>query len=130
MRRVVSTDKAPRPAGPYSQAISSERLVFVSGQLGIDPETGKLVGGGIGAEASRCMENVKAVLTASGLDVKDIVKTTIFVTEIQSFREVNAAYGAFFLAEPPARSTVGVSALPLGAKVEIEAIALRPKPSL
>ncbi|HUL39644.1 MAG TPA: RidA family protein [Methanomassiliicoccales archaeon] len=130
MRRVVSTDKAPKPAGPYSQAISSERFVFVSGQVGIDPATGKLVEGGAKSEAARCMENVKAVLSASGLDVRDIVKTTIFVTDMSSFKEVNEAYGFFFYSEPPARSTIGVAALPLGAKVEIECIALRPKPSL
>ena len=130
MRRVVSTDKAPKPTGPYSQAISSERFVFVSGQIGIDPATGKLVEGGAKAEAAKCMENVKAVLSASGLEVRDIVKTTIFVTDMASFKEVNEAYGSFFYSEPPARSTIGVAALPLGARVEIECIALRPKPSL
>jgi 2-iminobutanoate/2-iminopropanoate deaminase len=127
MRRVIMTDKAPRPMGPYSQAVSLEDLVFVSGQIGIDPKTGRLVEGGARAEAMRCMENIKGVLSASDLEMGDIVKTTIFVTDISSFKEVNEAYASYFRADPPARSTVGVSSLPLGAKVEIEAIAHRAK---
>jgi 2-iminobutanoate/2-iminopropanoate deaminase len=129
MRSIVATDRAPRPAGPYSQAVCSEDLVFVSGQIGLDPRTGKLVEGGHRGEAIRCMENIKGVLSASGLEMRDVVKVTIFVTDISMFKEVNEAYGAYFPSDPPARSTVGVAALPLGAKVEIEAIAHRPRPS-
>lgn len=129
MRRVVATDAAPRPVGPYSQAVSSHDLVFVSGQLGMDPANGRLVEGGVRSEAVQCLENIKEVLSAAGLGMEDIVKTTIFVTDISTFKSVNEAYASYFQAEPPARSTVGVLALPLGAKVEIEAIAHRSKPS-
>jgi 2-iminobutanoate/2-iminopropanoate deaminase len=129
MRTIITTDRAPRPVGPYSQAIALGDLVFISGQIGIDPRNGKLVEGGAREEAARCMENLKGILTASGLELRDVAKTTIYVTDISTFREVNEAYAAFFPFEPPARSTVGVATLPLGAKVEIEAIACRPRPS-
>jgi 2-iminobutanoate/2-iminopropanoate deaminase len=129
MRRVITTDKAPKPSGPYSQGISSHDLVFVSGQIGIDPRSGELVEGGAKAEALQCLENIKGVLSATGLGMDDIVKTTIFVTDISTFKLVNEIYATFFRAEPPARSTVGVASLPLGARVEIEAIAHRPTPS-
>jgi 2-iminobutanoate/2-iminopropanoate deaminase len=126
MRRVIATDKAPMPLGPYSQGISSHDLVFVSGSIGIDPGSGKLVEGGAKAETLQCLENIKGVLSATGLGMEDIVKTTIFVTDMSTFKLVNEIYATFFQAEPPARSTVGVSSLPLGARVEIEAIAHRP----
>ena len=129
MKSVITTDKAPKPVGPYSQAVASDDLVFVSGQIGIDPGTSRLVEGGPREEAMRCMENIKAILSASGLGMGDVVKTTIFLTDLSMFKEVNQAYGASFASEPPARSTIGVAALPLGAKVEIEAIAQRPRPS-
>jgi len=129
MRKSVFSDQAPTPIGPYSQAIMADDVLFVSGQLGIDPANGKLAGGGVRAEAIRCLENVKAILVSAGLEMKDIVKVTIFVTDISRFKEVNEAYATFFRDLAPARSTVGVVALPLGAKVEIEAIAVRSKPS-
>jgi len=129
MRKAVFSDQAPTPVGPYSQAIMADDVLFVSGQLGIDPANGKLAGGGVRAEAIRCLENVKAILVSAGLEMKDIVKVTIFVTDISRFKEVNEAYATFFRDLAPARSTVGVVALPLGAKVEIEAIAVRPRPS-
>ena len=129
MRKSVFSDQAPTPIGPYSQAIMADDVLFVSGQLGIDPANGKLAGGGVRAEAIRCLENVKAILVSAGLEMKDIVKVTIFVTDISRFKEVNEAYATFFRDLAPARSTVGVVALPLGAKVEIEAIAVRPRPS-
>jgi 2-iminobutanoate/2-iminopropanoate deaminase len=129
MRKVIATDKAPKPLGPYSQGISSHDLVFVSGQIGIDPRSGKLVEGGEKAEALQCLENIKGVLSATGLGMEDIVKTTIFVTDLSTFKLINEIYATFFQSEPPARSTVGVSSLPLRARVEIEAIAHRPMPS-
>ena len=129
MRKSVFSDQAPTPIGPYSQAIMADDVLFVSGQLGIDPANGKLAGGGVRAEAIRCLENVKAILSSAGLELKDIVKVTIFVTDISRFKEVNEAYATFFRDLAPARSTVGVVALPLGAKVEIEAIAVRSRPS-
>ena len=129
MRKAVFSDQAPTPVGPYSQAIMADDVLFVSGQLGIDPANGKLAGGGVRAEAIRCLENVKAILSTAGLEMKDIVKVTIFVTDISRFKEVNEAYATFFRDLAPARSTVGVVALPLGAKVEIEAIAVRSRPS-
>jgi 2-iminobutanoate/2-iminopropanoate deaminase len=129
MRKVIATDKAPKPLGPYSQGISSHDLVFVSGQIGIDPRIGMLVEGGEKAEALQCLENIKGVLSATGLGMEDIVKTTIFATDLSTFKLINEIYATFFQADPPARSTVGVSSLPLGARVEIEAIAHRPMPS-
>lgn len=125
MAEQIETEGAPRPVGPYSQAVSAGGVVFVSGQLGIDPVTGMLVGGGVRAEAERSLRNLEAILAKSGCGLDEVVKTTIFVTDMSSFKEVNEAYSAFFKTRKPARSTVGVAALPLGAKVEIEAIAVR-----
>jgi 2-iminobutanoate/2-iminopropanoate deaminase len=122
---IVFTEKAPRPVGPYSQAVASGDLVFCSGQIGIDPATGKLVEGGTKEQARQCMRNLQAVLEASGCTLAEVVKTTIFVTDMDEFKEVNEIYGSFFAKEPPARSTVGVARLPLGARVEIEAIAIK-----
>ncbi|MDD1748118.1 MAG: RidA family protein [Methanomassiliicoccales archaeon] len=129
MRKAVFSDQAPTPVGLYSQAIMADDVLFVSGQLGIDPSSGKLAGGGVKAEAIRCLENVKAILSSAGLEMTDIVKVTIFMTDISRFKEVNEAYATFFHDPAPARSTIGVVALPLGAKVEIEAIAVRARPS-
>ena len=129
MRKAVFSEHAPTPVGPYSQAIMADDVLFVSGQLGIDPVSGKLAGGGVKAEAIRCLENVKAILSSAGLEMKDIVKVTVFVTDISRFKEVNEAYAPFFHDPVPARSTVGVLALPLGAKVEIEVVAVKSKPS-
>ncbi len=129
MRKAIFSDLAPRPVGPYSQAIASDELVFVSGQIGLDPRTGNLVEGGAKAEAVRCLENINGILASSGLGMSDVVKTTIFVTDMSDFGQVNEAYATFFATDPPARSTVGVASLPLGAKVEIEAIARLPRPS-
>lgn len=125
MKSVVRSKEAPSAIGPYSQAISSGDLVLCSGQLGLDPDTGKLVGEGSGEQAGQCLKNVEAVLSAAGLTMADVVKTTIFLTNMDEFKAVNEVYSVFFSREPPARSTIGVTALPLNAKVEIEAIASR-----
>jgi 2-iminobutanoate/2-iminopropanoate deaminase len=126
-KKVVSTDAAPAAIGPYSQAVSTERLVFCSGQIPLDPATMELVSGSIAEETKQCVRNLEAVLTEAGSSLDQIVRTTIYVTNMDDFAEVNEAYGSFFPSDPPARATVGVSALPKGARVEIDCIAARPK---
>lgn len=125
---VVATANAPAAIGPYSQAIAAGTYVFTSGQIGLDPQTGQLVEGDTAAQTRRVMANLGAVLAASGLSFDDVVKTTIFLVDMNDFAAVNAVYGASFSRTPPARSTVAVAALPRNARVEIEAIALRTEP--
>jgi 2-iminobutanoate/2-iminopropanoate deaminase len=124
-RQAVSTAGAPAAIGPYSQGIDTEGLVFCSGQLGLDPATGDLVEGGVEAQAERALRNLQAVLDAAGATFGDVVKTTIFLVDIADFAAVNAVYARFMPDPPPARSTVGVAALPKGGRVEVEAIARR-----
>ena len=126
-RQAIQTNGAPAAIGPYSQAIRSGELVFCSGQLGLDPATGELAEG-IEAQAERSLRNLQSVLDAAGLTFDDVVKTTIFLADINDFATVNGVYGRFMPDPPPARSTVGVGALPKGGLVEIEAIAHRPLP--
>lgn len=124
---VIQTDAAPKAIGPYSQAVSTPagRLVFCSGQIPIDPATGELTGAGdVRQETHRVMKNLEAVLHAAGCTFADVVRTTIYLVDLGSFAEVNQAYGSYFANQPPARATVGVAALPRGARVEIDAIAL------
>ncbi len=123
-RQAVSSDKAPKALGPYSQAIRVGDFVFCSGQAGIDPATGQLVKGGIDAETRRVLENLSAVLEAAGSSLKQVTKTTVFLTNMDDFKTMNAIYAEHFGTPPPARSTVQVARLPAGACVEIEAIAL------
>ncbi len=120
----IATSKAPAALGPYSQGISTGNLVFISGQLPIDPATGKLLEASIGEQTNLIMRNIEAVAQEAGTSLNNIVKTTIFLTDLSNFQEVNAAYGSFFTEAPPARATVQVTALPLGASVEIEAVAV------
>ncbi|MEA2433037.1 MAG: 2-iminobutanoate/2-iminopropanoate deaminase [Actinomycetota bacterium] len=122
-KTVISTSEAPQAIGPYSQAVSFGDFVFCSGQVALDPATGELVGDGVGEQARRCMENLRAVLAAAGTNLDRIVKTTIFLTDMNDFVEVNEAYGSFFSSDPPARATVAVVGLPKGARVEIECLA-------
>ena len=122
-RRAISTAGAPGAVGPYSQGIATESLLFTAGQAALDPATGALVEGGIQPETERVMANLTAVLDAAGCGWDDVVKTTIFLVDIDDFAKVNAIYGRFVSDPPPARSTVGVAALPKGARVEIEVIA-------
>ena len=124
-RRAVSTTSAPSAVGPYSQAITTDDLVFCSGQVGLDPTTGELVGGGIEEQTERVIRNLEAVLDAAGAGLADVVKTTCFLADINDFAAFNAIYGRFFPDPQPARSTFGVAALPKSARVEIEAIAVR-----
>jgi 2-iminobutanoate/2-iminopropanoate deaminase len=126
VKTVVATTDAPTPIGPYSQGIESGAFVFTAGQIGLDPASGKLVAGGAAAEAERAIANVAAVLAAAGLGLADVVKTTVFLADLADGPAVGAAYARSFAAPYPARSTVQVAALPLGARVEIEAIAARP----
>jgi 2-iminobutanoate/2-iminopropanoate deaminase len=124
-RRAVSTASAPAAVGPYSQAIATDDLVFCSGQVGLDPATGTLVEGGLEEQAERAIANLSAVLDAAGCTWADVVKTTCFLIDINDFATFNAVYGRYMPDPPPARSTFAVAALPKGASVEIEAIAVR-----
>ncbi len=121
---VVKSDQAPKAIGPYSLAIKASGFIFISGQLGIDPEKGDLVTGGIEMETRKALENMRAALQAAGSDLVHVVKTTVFLKDINDFGKMNGIYAEFFAAEPPARSAFQVGALPKGASVEIEAIAL------
>lgn len=121
-RTVVSTKEAPGAIGPYSQGIVSGGFIFISGQLPVDPNTGDIVAGTIGDMTKRCLANAAAIAKAAGTDLSRAVKTTIFLTDINDFADVNAAYGGFFPDAPPARSCFAVAALPKGARVEIEMI--------
>ena len=123
-RQVVATDRAPAAVGPYSQAIRVDHTVFTAGQIGLDPQTGQLVEGGIEAQTRQALQNLAAVLEAAGSSLENVVKTTVFLANMDDFAEMNRVYAEFFPEAPPARSTVEVSRLPLGALVEIEAIAL------
>jgi 2-iminobutanoate/2-iminopropanoate deaminase len=126
-RRAVNTASAPAAVGPYSQAIATDDLVFCSGQVGLDPASGTLVEGGLEDQAERAIANLTAVLDAAGCTWADVVKTTCFLIDINDFAAFNALYGRFMPEPPPARSTFAVAALPKGARVEIEAIAVRPR---
>ncbi|GIV63797.1 MAG: reactive intermediate/imine deaminase [Bellilinea sp.] len=123
-KEVVTTDQAPKPIGPYSAAVKGGHFLFTAGQIGIDPQTGEMVPGGVEAETRQVMKNLHALLEAAGTSFERVVKTTIFLRDMNDFTRVNAIYGEFFAGEPPARSTVQVAGLPKGAAVEIEVIAL------
>jgi 2-iminobutanoate/2-iminopropanoate deaminase len=125
-RHAVTAPDAPRPVGPYSHAIRAGGLLFCSGQVGLDPESGRLVDGGSGDQVRQCLENLQAVARAGGAELSDAVRMTVYVTDMGAFGEVNEAYGAFFGAEPPARVTIGVAALPGGADVEVDAVLALP----
>jgi 2-iminobutanoate/2-iminopropanoate deaminase len=124
-RQAISTTSAPAAVGPYSQGIALDDLVFCSGQIGLEPASGALVEGGVEAQAERALQNLGAVLDAAGCTFADVVKTTVFLADIDDFAAVNAVYARFMPDPPPARSTFAVGALPKGAKIEIEAIAGR-----
>jgi 2-iminobutanoate/2-iminopropanoate deaminase len=123
-RDIIATDRAPGAVGPYSQAVRTEGLVFTAGQIPLDPSNGELVGGTIEDQTRRVLENVRAVLEAAGSGLDRVVKMTVYMTDLGDFKRMNAVYAEFFAHEPPARSAVQVSALPLGADIEMEAVAL------
>jgi len=127
-KKIIFTEKAPKAIGPYSQAIRSESMVFTAGQVGLDPATGELVDGGIEAQTRQVLTNLKYVLEASDSGLNYVVKTLVFLKDMNDFAKMNAIYGEFFSQNPPARSTVAVAALPKGALVEIEAVALLKSP--
>jgi len=123
-RDIIATTNAPGAVGPYSQGIRTEQFVYTAGQVPLDPATGTLVTGPIEDQTRRALENVKAVLEAAGTGLDNAVKMTVFMTDLGDFKRMNAVYAEFFPEAPPARSAFEVSALPLGADIEIEAIAL------
>jgi 2-iminobutanoate/2-iminopropanoate deaminase len=124
MKKIISTSDAPGAIGPYSQAMRTGSFLFCSGQIPLDPKSGQIVSGDIAAQTRRVMDNVAGILKAEGLTFDSVVKTTIFLTNLGDFQTVNEVYGSYFKHDPPARSTVQVSALPKGANVEIEVIAM------
>ena len=123
-KRVVRTNQAPAAIGPYSQGMIAANLVFCSGQIPLDPATGNLVSGSIETQTRRALDNVVAVLKAAGTSCRQVVKTTIFLQDMNDFQKVNAIYGEYFSEPYPARSTIQVAKLPLGAAIEIEAVAV------
>lgn len=123
-KKIVSTDKAPKAIGPYSQAIRTEHLVFTAGQIGLDPATMEIVEGGVEAQTRQVLTNLKRVLEAADSGLNFVVKTTVFLQSMSDFAAMNVVYQEFFPENPPARSTVAVAGLPKGALVEIECVAL------
>ena len=123
MRQVISAAGAPAPVGPYSVAIGTETLLFCSAQAGLDPATGRLVPGGIEAETAQALRNLRTVLAAAGLGFSDVVKSNLYLVDMADFPRVNAVYGDVMGDDPPARTTVGVASLPIGASIEIEMVA-------
>ncbi len=123
MRKTISTGKAPKAIGPYSQAVQSGDLIYTAGQLGLHPQTGEMVAGGIEAQTQQALENLRAILDAAGSGLSQVIKTTVFLKNMNDFAAMNAVYASFFPAEPPARSAVEVARLPKDALVEVEAVA-------
>ena len=124
MREVIATEKAPAAVGPYSQAIRANGFVYTAGQIPLDPATGQIVEGDIQVQTHRALNNLQAVLEAAGTDLSSVVKTTVFLQDMDDFGAMNEIYGRFFGQSPPARSAVEVARLPLGVQIEIEAVAL------
>lgn len=124
MKETVLTDRAPKPIGPYSQAIKANGFLFASGQVAIDPKTNEFIGGDIRQQTERVFENVKALLEAAGSNLHHVVKTTVFLKDMNDFSAMNEIYARYFTAAPPARSTVAAAGLPKNALLEIEVIAL------
>ncbi len=124
MKKIISTNEAPAAIGPYSQAVRSGTFLFCSGQIPLDPKSGQIVPGDIDAQTRRVLNNIAAVLRAESATFEDVVKTTIFLTDLGDFQTVNEIYGSYFKNQPPARSTVQVAALPKAARIEIEVIAV------
>src|SRR2546423_10321585 len=125
-RKAITATGAPEAVGPYSHAVVSNGILFCSGQVPLVPETGRLVEGSIGDRTRRCLDNLAVVAAAAGAQLADAVRVGIYVTDVSAFKEVNEAYGAYFESDPPARSAIGVAALPLGADVEIDAFIALP----
>lgn len=124
-KKIICTEKAPKAVGPYSQAVEANGFLFISGQIPIDPSTGKVVDGGIKEQTEQVLKNVGAILKEAGLDYKNVVKTTCLLSDMDNFAAMNEVYARFFTSEMPARAAYGVVRLPLGVMVEIECIAVR-----
>ncbi len=124
MKQTIKTERAPGAIGPYSQAVKAGGFIFLSGQIPIDPSTGEFVAGGIAEQTGQVLKNLSAVLEASGVGLADVVKTTVFLADMNDFAAMNEVYGSFFQESPPARSTVEAARLPRDARVEIDVIAL------
>ncbi len=125
MKQIITTPHAPAAIGPYSQAIDTGSLIFISGQIPIVPETGKILEGDITVQTHQVMKNIGAILNAAGLNFSHVVKCTCYLEDIADFKAMNEVYGSYFTAEPPARAALQIGKLPLGAKVEIDTIAVR-----
>lgn len=125
MKKVIATTSAPAAIGPYSQAIEVNGMIFISGQVPVDPSTGKLVDGGVKEQTAQCFKNIKAILKEAGLDTNNVVKTTVFLGDMSYFTDMNEVYASNFEGSFPARSTIAVKGLPLNSMVEIEVIAAR-----
>lgn len=123
MKKIISSADAPKAIGPYSQAVEDGGFVFTSGVLPVDPVTGEIFGGDVKIQTELVLKNLENILKSAGLALKHVVKTTVFMTDLTAFAEMNAVYSAFFADNPPARSTIQVAALPKGSSIEIEAIA-------
>jgi 2-iminobutanoate/2-iminopropanoate deaminase len=124
MKKIISTEHAPKAIGPYSQAVVANGLVFLSGQIAIDPATNQLIEGDIAAQTERTLENLRAVLTAAGSSLAQVVKTTVFLKDMGEFSKMNEVYGRYFSENPPARATVEAARLPRDVRVEIECVAI------
>ncbi|MEM0027449.1 MAG: RidA family protein [Ignisphaera sp.] len=126
MKQIIYTGKAPKPIGPYSQAIRIGPWLFVSGQIPIDPTTGELIDRDIESQTRRVLENVKAILEEAGFTLEDVVKVTVYLVDLKDFHKFNEVYSQYFKANPPARTTIQVAALPRNARIEIDVIAYKP----
>jgi len=124
-RKIVKSDNAPAPIGPYNQAVAYDAMIFTSGQIAIDPKTGELISGGIEDQTRLVMENLKAVLISGETSLENVLKTTIYLKDMNDFVKVNAIYGEYFTSDPPARSTIEVSRLPKDVLIEIDCIAVK-----
>ena len=125
MKRIITTDKAPKAIGPYSQAIEANGVLYISGQLALDPATGKLVDGGITEQTQQVLKNIGEILNAAGYDFTTVVKSTVLLEDMNYFKEMNEEYGKIYSVNPPARAAYAVKKLPLGALIEIETIAVK-----
>ena len=123
MREIVTSDRGPKPIGPYSQAVKANGFIFLSGQVGLDPKTGEMIPGDIRHQTERTLENIKGILEGSGSNLHHVVKATVFLKDMNDFSPMNEVYGCYFTTTPPARSTVQVARLPKDALVEIEVVA-------
>ena len=123
MKEIVNTDRGPKPIGPYSQGVKANGLLYLSGQVALDPKTNEMLAGNIRQQTERTLENIKGILEAGGSNLHHVIKTTVFLKDMNEFAQMNEVYGRYFTAAPPARSTVQVARLPKDALVEIEVIA-------